>query len=77
MTVQVMKRSEAPSWALHTSSFKNDERCIEVDVVIGEHYAQVLGQTQRLFQDSKTLVDYDLRFSTEGDAWVGITCEDV
>ena len=76
MTLQVMKRTEAPSFAKHSSSFKNDERCVEVDFVIGDDYTEVVKATQKLWLDNE-FIDYDINWSIEGEKWVGVTCEDI
>lgn len=76
MAVQVYSRANAPGFARHASSFKTDERCVEVHFVVGTDYNEVLVETMEL-RTSNDLVDYDVNYSTEGAAWVGVTCVDV
>jgi hypothetical protein len=76
MAVEVFNRDNAPGFAKHSSTFKNDERCVEVHFVTGVDYNEVLVETLDLWSSNK-LIDYDVNFSTEGGVWVGVTCEDV
>ena len=76
MAVQVYSKADAPGFAKHSSSFKTDERCVEVHFVVGADYQEVLVETLSLYTENK-LVDYDVNFSTEGAMYVGVTCVDV
>lgn len=76
MTTQVTNFSEAPGFAKHNSTFKNDSRCVAVDFVIGDSYAEVVLKTQELFTQGG-YIDWDVNYSLEGGKWVGVTCKDI
>jgi hypothetical protein len=67
---------DAPGFAKHSSSFKNDDRCYEVHFVVGDTYDEVVVECIRHMAHDKTLVDYDVNWSTEGQQYVGVTCRD-
>jgi len=77
MTLQVTNSEDAPGFAHHSSSFRNDDRCYEVDFIIGSNYDEVQQRTRMLYQrPDHEYSDYDVNYSTEGDMYVGITCRD-
>jgi hypothetical protein len=76
MTTKTYNRDDAPGFAKHSSSFKNDERCIETHFIVGPDYNEVLVDTLAIFTENG-YIDYDVNYSTEGAAWVGVICEDV
>lgn len=67
---------DAPGFAKHSSTFRNDDRCYEVHYVVGDNYDDVRDEVIRLIRRDSTLLDYDVNFSTEGDAYVGVTVRD-
>ncbi len=68
--------ADAPGFAKHSSSFRTDERCYDVHFVVGSDYNEVLVDTLALMASDKTLIDYDVGYSTEGAEFVGVTCRD-
>jgi len=74
--VQTYSIDNAPSFAKHSSSFKNDKRCYPVHFVVGAGYDEVQRQTKFLAQADEDIVDYDVNYSTEGESYVGVTCKD-
>lgn len=76
MTTTTYTIESAPGFAKHASSFKTDERCYEVHFVVGDSYEEVLVECISHITEDKTLVDYDVNWSTEGHKFVGVTCRD-
>lgn len=76
MSVERYTAENAPGFAKHASSFKNDDRCYEVDFVTGPDYDEVWTEIIKCYGTGEGYSDLDVNFSTEGDCYVGITCRD-
>lgn len=79
--IQEYAFEQAPSFARATSTFTRDDRCVEVDCVVGDSHDEVYSTTRaahdRLAKSTKKVTDYDINWSREGEKWVGVTCIDV
>lgn len=82
MAIQEYAFENAPSWAKNTSTFARDERCEEVDCIVGDSHDEVYSATRMAFinlelANRKKVCDYDINWSREGEMWVGVTAIDV
>lgn len=67
----------APGFAKHSSTFKNDERCYDDAYFVGKNEHEVWGVTTDTFMARPGhYIDYDVNYSTEGDCYVGVLARD-
>lgn len=84
MSVQIFKASEAPREVMNISPFRNDDRCEEFQVVIGDLYEEVVAATLDLHganiaegaEFENYLFDWDWTEDTVSGKVVGFTCKD-
>ncbi len=66
----------APGYAKYSSTFKNDDRCYEVDFFVADTYDEALKAVLDRYLTGEDYSDYDINYSTEGGKYVGVTCRD-
>lgn len=78
--IQEYAFQHAPNFARASSTFQKDERCVEVDCIVGDDHDEVYSTTRvahdTLAKSTDKVTDYDINWSREGEKWVGVTCVD-